>query len=554
MRLSKTYLSIVSASLIQSSAVMASSIDGTFVQQELNGDININPIFKPEIINQIHYLIKRSYRITDRRDTFDYLYPEKLTHRRSNSFGKNPEARKRSCSTGDSDSTKLHYDKWFLHTPFTGIHGVEHLDGLVGMIPKIPCAVELDYPGFVAYLPREDERPPLIAVIFRGSQAKSFQSFGGILGPSWLTNFCAVKAAFPETLSGSEGIAGALFHKGYLTKYLSLRIQLFAHIEDILSEIPEADRANTRIVFTGHSQGAGVALPAALDTTYVLGKKLFGEGFDNNETPRFFVYALSGPNSTGDKATKDLMYKVIGRDNIIRHNSLFDIVTYACPGANYDTEFYKSILSLVGVDTGYHPVGHLAIDDEKSLLIRGFKYNNKDLSDKQLEGIWEDLVKGFSIAIKERQSQGKFSVIDHIYSFYTSMQKCHSFLKAAKQTDGIYSFACINHYGSSTANTFCAPVSRSKSSLLVVSKEPSALERSQSSAELVTKPSHESSFEPRLPEIDLKPCLVRGYFNRELIKNRIVYESPEQVFSSEFPTPREITYADGYISESEEGV
>ena len=310
MRISKTYLSIVGASLIQGAVFSAPNIEGTLVQKNENGDLVINPIFQPEIIYQLHYLIKRSYRITDRQgNSYNYSYPDKLTHRRSNSF------------------IGVNKYKWLIHEPFTGIHGVERLPGVAGAAASSACAVELDYPGFVAYLPRENERPPLIAVVFRGSQSKSFQRLGGILGPSWLTNFSATKGTFPAGINGSKGLAGACFHEGYLRKYLSARINILAHIKSVFREIPKEDRLNTRIIFTGHSQGAGIALPAALDITHVLGKKLFGDNFKNKRTPRFFVYALSGPNSTGDSATKSLMNKVIGRDNIIRHNSLFDIVS-----------------------------------------------------------------------------------------------------------------------------------------------------------------------------------------------------------------------------------
>ena len=536
MRISKTYLSIVGASLIQGSVFAAPDIEGTFVQKNENGDLTINPIFQPEIINQLHYLIKRSYRITDRQgNAYNYRYPEKLTHKRSNSFNrisKTTELRRRSDSAGSSLKPEIHCDKWIIHEPFTGIHGVEKLSGLAGAAATVTCAVELDYPGFVAYLPREDERPPLIAVVFRGSQSKTFQPLGGILGPSWLTNFSAAKGIFPEGISGSEGLAGACFHEGYLRKYLSARINILAHIESMLLKVPETDRENTRIIFTGHSQGAGVALPAALDVTYVLGKKHFGADFDNKVTPRFFVYALSGPNSTGDSDTKALMNKVIGRDNIIRHNSLFDIVTYACPGKRFDSEFCKAVFgTLAGVATGYHPVGHLAIDDMKSLITRGFQYNNKEINNETLEKIFDHLTKGYIKAIKRRQLED--SALKHIRSFYLSVSECSHLLKGAHETDGLYFFACINHYGSSTANIFCSP-------------------KCNENAEIPAKPSHESSFEPRLPETNLDSCLWRGQRNRELIFNQVAFESPEQVFSSELPESEEIVYDGGYLSDSEE--
>lgn len=538
MRISKTYLSIVSASLIQGSVFAAPDIEGTFVQMNDEGDLVVNPIFQPEIVNQLHYLIKRSYRITDRQgNAYNYRYPEKLTHQRSNSFGKITSPvplRRRAGSDGSSPEMQLSCNKWILHEPFTGIHGTESLAGVIGNSPRIPFKVELDYPGFVAYLPREDERPPLIAVVFRGSQSKSFQPLGGILGPSWLTNFSAEKATFPEGISGSEllGEAQATFHAGYLRKYLSARIQIIAHIEGMLHKIPEADRINARIIFTGHSQGAGVALPAALDVTHVLGKKHFGDDFDNRVTPRFFVYALSGPNSTGDSATKELMNEIIGRDNIIRHNSLFDIVTYACPGKHFDSEFCKAIFgTLAGVATGYHPVGHLAIDDMKTLISRGFEYNNKQVSNETLESIFYHLELGYKRAIQRRQAED--GVLQHIRSFYLSVSECSHLLRGAHESDGLYFFACINHYGSSTANLFCSP-------------------NSSDSNTNPTKPSHESSFEPRLPETNLDSCLWRGQRNRELIFKQASFNSADQVFSPRLQKSQVITYENGdYLSDSE---
>ena len=587
MRISKTYLSIVSASLIQGTVLAVPDIEGTFVQDE-NGTPVINPIFQPEIINQLHYLIKRSYRITDRQgNAYNYRHPDKLTHQRSNSFSNMPRPiglRARSGSGGDPN---LHCDKWTLHEPFTGIHGANTLSGLPGVVPKIPLSVELDYPGFVAYLPREDERPPLIAVVFRGSQSKSFQPLGGILGPSWLTNFSATKGEFPEGIKDSEELAGTLFHEGYLRKYLSARINILAHIETMFHKVPESDRINTRIIITGHSQGAGIALPAALDITHVLGKKFFGEAFNNKETPRFFVYALSGPNTTGDARTKELMNTIVGRDNIVRHNSLFDIITYACPGKYYDSEFYKFAFgSIAGVATGYHPVGHLAIDDIRSLIIRGFRYNNKELSDETFARIWEKLEEGYSKAIRKRQL--KYRSMRPIHSFYLSIKEFLKFSMAAREADGLYFFACINHYGSSTANICCAPKTLKERS--DTPEPPSeAMDTPRSLLEVIDTPrtprdetadtprtprtpregmstprtprtpregmettealSHESSFEPRLPETHLDPCLRRGAFVRKLVKERKSFKNLEQIFDPDFD-PVEFD-CDGYESDSE---
>lgn len=567
MRISTTCLSIIGASLLQGT-MLADDIDGPFVQYNKTGAPCINPIGSQEIMLQLHHLLKRTYTMTERkRDKFGYSRG-KIGHNRSNSFSVKyktedkrrysgsfcklssgevvPSSVKTASPLGEIASTSSeftsplsrpdrHHDvhkhkklwrhsvnycelssgdrvpisgglvspsgeivsqfdetycsKWFLHEPFVGIHGAKNLSGLMGVLAGGCCEVELDYPGFVAYLPREEERPPLIAVVFRGSQANSFQPMGGLLGPSWLTNFCAQKAEFPGGIKDSEALEGLVFHQGYLYKYLSARIQILGHIESVFDKIPEADRENTRIIFTGHSQGGGIALPAALDVTYVLGKKYFGEGFDNKETPRFFVYTLSGPNSVGDVKTEEFMNNIIGHDNIVRHNSLFDIVTYACPGEECDTGLFKTIFGGIGVGTGYRPVGHLAIDDIERILKRGFKYNNKSLSDEKLRKILGCLSLGYEKAIEKEHVHDKF--LGNIHSFYLTMLGFKSFLEGAKESDGLYFFAVINHYGSSTANIACLP-------------------KSATTVKIPTKTDCEASFDPRLPETDLNPCLWRG--------------------------------------------
>jgi hypothetical protein len=558
MRISTTYLSIIGASLLQGTMLAEPDMDGPLVQADETGAPCINPIFSPEIIQQIHYLIKRSYRITERvGGAFNYDRG-KIGRNRSNSFGikLNPKDTRRysgsfcklssgeiipssaklaspsdemvpvsnvsTSSSSEMDSGhkhensrrylenycklssgeivplsgehvsplgEFHYSRWFLHEPFAGIHGAKSLSGTMGVLARSYCDIELDYPGFVAYLPREEERPPLIAVVFRGSQSNSFQPMGGVLGPSWLTNFCATKAKFPGGVKESEELEGLVFHEGYLRKYLSARTQILGHIESIFDKIPEEDHENTRIIFTGHSQGSGVALPAALDLTYVLRKKYFGEGFDNKGTPRFFVYTLSGPNSVGDAKTEGFMNDIIGPDNIVRHNSLFDIVTYVCPGEECDTALFKTIFGGIGVGTGYRPVGHLAIDDIERILKHGFKYNGKSLGDEKLKNILKALSAGYEKAVEKEHARDKF--LGNIHSFYLTMLEFKSFLKAVRASDGLYFFVIINHYGSSTADISCSP-------------------KSATAVKTATKTGRESSFDPRLPETDLNPCLWRG--------------------------------------------
>ena len=566
MRIPKKCLSLMFAPLINGFVIGASDINGPLVQKE-GERIYVNPIMTESLVKELHYLNKRSYRITNRGENqYDYLYPEKLTRKRRNMF---------SIIKSFSGEVEFQESDWDIHEPFTGIHGTNRLRGGLGVLPA-SHQVELDYSGFVALskprfnVKKEMKRPPIIAVVFRGSQSKSFQKLGGILGPSWLTNFSANKMQVPDNLS----MRGALFHKGFLEKYLSARINILAHIQELWKTIPEEFKKDTRFIITGHSQGAGVAIPAALDIVGEFGKKFFGDNFSNVETPRFFVYALSGPNPTGDSKTKEMINRVIGRDNIIRHNSIFDIVTYVCLGKNYDKWFYNMFLNHVaGVESGYHPVGHLAIDDTRMLFLKGLEYNKEYELMNSLDEIDDLLKKIYSQAIRSRQSAW------YVSCFYKALEAWY-LARGMNAVNGIKNFVYINHYGSITANSNCKPVDRKSSSQLRLAhrgirsfgmetitednledlrerieifdkeqalglKEKLAIEvesdeslgvLSETSSDRSSKvvesdeEKYSASFDPRLPEVNLTSCLARGAEHRNLIFNLKRYENPEQVF------------------------
>ena len=326
-------------------------------------------------------------------------------------------------------------------------------------------------------------------------------------------------------------IESTVFHKGFLEKYLSGRYSVLSDIEDVWSTIPERLRSETRFIITGHSQGAGIAIPAALDIVNTLGKRFFGETFSNIETPRFFVYSLSGPNPVGDRLTKDIMHAIIGRDNIIRHNSIFDIVTYACLGERYNNWICNTIFgTIAGVETGYHPVGHLAIDDVKQLFAKGLKYNGKEELLVKLDKIWNTWEKFYSEAIKMKQSDR------YLECFYRAIKECSIGAKGVKTMDGLYSFICINHYGSSTANFQCLPIENVRQKRSIQSDELTvgSLGENQQAMPpyviVIDTKKHGASFDPRLPELDLSECLIRGENHRNLIKRLCSFENAEQVF------------------------
>jgi len=479
MKINTKHIGLLCASVLHSS--LSAEINGPLVQEH-QGELQINELFTEKLVNDLHYLIKRSYRLTHRdNDAYDYTTPRKLMADRYSHL------RYRDSECHD----------WFMLKPFTGTHGAR----------GFPNGVEADYPGFAALLQQEN-MPPIIAVVFRGSQARSFQPLNGILGPSWLTNFSARKMECPESVN----LDGALFHKGFLEKYLSSRFNVMSDIWTLWKKIPKEQREQTRFIITGHSQGAALTAPAALDITKNLLPKLFKRDFNNLETPRLFVYALSGPNSVGNRDTKNMINAIVGRDNIIRHSSIFDIVTYACPGKHYDHWIYNLLFkAFVGVETGYLPVGRLAIDDAQTLFSKGLYYNADWKLLDSIEEIKADWIKFYHDAVLAYRNEYTF-----LRLFYKSIAAWH-LAHGLSEMGGIGNFVAINHYGSKTANHISFPKGRKAKAMSITHLDIS------------TSP----SFDPRLPECNLNDCLKRGDNHRSITKELKHYEAPEQVFIPE---------------------
>ena len=176
MQVSKKYLSMVGASLMHSLLLADPSIDGPLVQRDDSNQICVNPLMTSDLVDDLHQLIKRSYRITDRgNNAYDYKHPDKLMKKRSNRMS-------HSSFSSDGLIRETFTNTWLLHKPFIGMHGATSLGGIVGKF--IPGSMESDFQGFVAYLAPERGRPPVVAIVYRGSQSKSFQNLNGILGPS----------------------------------------------------------------------------------------------------------------------------------------------------------------------------------------------------------------------------------------------------------------------------------------------------------------------------------------------------------------------------------
>ncbi|MDR0646865.1 MAG: hypothetical protein LBF43_00310 [Puniceicoccales bacterium] len=479
--------------LIASQAVVfAADSNGSLVQM-IGRDKQVHPLFTPEFVQELHFFIKRSYRITHRGEhAYDYTTPHKLNSSRLNKF------------THLSGSTS----DWFCHRPFVGTHGTNRLRGLVGLFPNAHH-VEVDYPGFIAVRQATDTTPPVIVIVFRGSQSRHFQTLGGILGPSWLTNFSASKMDFPILLG-----LRASFHQGFLEKYLAARQSIFGDLNECIRLIPHDQRQDIRFVITGHSQGAGICYPAALDIVHAFGPQIFGDYFSNLETPRFFVYALSGPNSVGTGSTKRLFNDIVGRDNVIRHSSILDIVTYLCLGKHYDRWLYNKILgATLGVQAGYTPVGHLAIDDLANLLRKGFTLNGQENNLRDLATIARFCFSGYHKAMLTYH-HGTF------LSFCYKGLSTYCFLRGGHAMKGMQHFIAINHYGSYSGSHV----------------DPTETNARETAAENINDADrHSYSFDPRLPECCLNVCLERGEAHRALSLGIRPYTDPSQVFT--FMTP-----------------
>ncbi|MDR0756067.1 MAG: hypothetical protein LBE99_04110 [Puniceicoccales bacterium] len=473
-------------------AVLATPADfnGPLVQMA-GSTKQVHPLFTEEFLRELHALIGRGYRITLREEhAYDYKTPHKLYFHRIDKF---------------VHGSGLISD-WFCHRPFMGTHGAIHLGGMMRFLPHAR-GMEADYPGFIALRQATETTPPVIVIVFRGSQSNRFQNFGGIFGPSWLTNLSAAKMNCPENWGFR-----ASFHKGFLEKYLSARPSIFGDLHDCVRMIPRAQRPHIRFIITGHSQGAGICLPAALDIVHTFGPRIFGEDFSNITTPRFFVYALSGPNSVGTGSTKRLFNDIVGRDNVIRHSSILDIVTHLCLGKHYDRWLFNRILgATVGMQAGYTPVGHLAIDDLVDLLRKGFTLNGQHDNLRNLPSIAQFCLGGYHRAMLTYQSRplARFS--------YKGLA-AYFFLRGGRAMGGMQNFIAINHYGSFSASNTNPIEMRTGLGEIGVAD---TLDANRDSC----------FFDSRLPECNLNACLGRGEKHRSLSLGIRPYTDPSQVFT-----------------------
>ncbi len=170
----------------------------------------------------------------------------------------------------------------------------------------------VDISGVVSY----NEEKSLLAVTYHGTATINDGHLEG-----WATNFDA------EPIYAGGHFPG-LIHQGFSKKYNSTAQDLINIIRLFKRQMTEEQKKKLSIIFTGHSQGGATANLALYDTCANYGEELFGQGFNNIETPRMFGYFLSEPR-VGNEDYANAVHQIVGEQNIVRQNVQGDPVPVA---------------------------------------------------------------------------------------------------------------------------------------------------------------------------------------------------------------------------------
>lgn len=162
-----------------------------------------------------------------------------------------------------------------------------------------------DAVGFVAFHQRLNQ----IIICLRGSKDEA----------DWITNFQLFFA--PQQGFGQV-------HAGFARKVASFRKNLFNVLNAFLNR-PGVDKYQTSFLVIGHSQGGGLAEITALRVVNYC-KEIFGPKYNNAVFNRVILYALSAPR-VFDQQGVDNANRILGKDNIIRHNIEGDLVPFSTP-------------------------------------------------------------------------------------------------------------------------------------------------------------------------------------------------------------------------------
>lgn len=160
--------------------------------------------------------------------------------------------------------------------------------------------------------------------------------------------------------NGKEKIALGDVHLGYLQKTITM-------LEEGAEKLKALGvNSKTKLLFTGHSQGGGLAGQNATLLTDHYGQELFGKGhevFDNKKTNNVSVCVFSAARS-GDEIFAEWAHDTLGRENFYRHNVTEDIVPIAA-GDNALGAWLKAQNSMfhsaLRDHLGYGDIGYLGV-------------------------------------------------------------------------------------------------------------------------------------------------------------------------------------------------
>ncbi len=236
-----------------------------------------------------------------------------------------------------------------------------------------------DFPGFVGYNRSSNE----FTIVLRGSQTLD----GEVSSADWEVNF---DNEYIDTPHGK-------MHRGFYKRTTAMMGNIMEQLKSFYDEIPIESRKNARIMVSGHSQGAALAtLVSALLAESLKDERYLGRDFKNNKSNTIVTYLLSAPRVV-DQVSREWIYNVLGKQNIIRQNVtgvfLSDPVPYGAPGKTL-TKIVRAIpfigkklASKLGGKGGAASVGYLAADMSKDVLKRQVKAESQSLLERTKQRI-----------------------------------------------------------------------------------------------------------------------------------------------------------------------
>jgi|GEM_PF-2750687 len=166
--------------------------------------------------------------------------------------------------------------------------------------------------GFVAF----HRATNTITVIYHGSRD----------GSDWEANFDGRQVHASTTGLNLPG--DVKVHRGFANIVESCKDNVARLISEFHASIEESKKMQTQILLIGHSLGAALATLSTAELVYNLGLQLFGKDFNNVKSNNFKGFYLSAPKAFG-KAGVDMANEIVGHDNMMRQNVHGDPVPVA---------------------------------------------------------------------------------------------------------------------------------------------------------------------------------------------------------------------------------